>query len=234
MTKIEDKTTAEAKTKKEPESFETLLAKFLDAAASVNEPQDLLNGKLIALQAQLQAKEGELFDLTRENPDGEVEPIFDEIQKLKKQISIVKLQLKAYPDNIDRDLKSVLQRAYAKSPDDSLVVQARDVRDTGIKDMSEIQKRIDKLVRKDVPEIEKLLSEIAETVGDLERKKFAMAGKILDVDYCLPKDERKRVTPRPAVSWSDCVIDEDVVGKHFGAEIPSFKYEFGESLGITK
>jgi len=224
-----EQTLTKSKTKKKPESFETLLSKFMEAVASKNEPQDILNGELVGLEA-----EDKLFDLTRANPDAEVEPIFDEIQKLKKQISIVELQLKAYPDAIDRSLRSVLHRAYNKSEDDPLVVQAKEVRDVGISEMTEIQKKIDKAVKKDVPEIEKKLSEIAETVGKLEQKKLSMIGKILDVDYCLPKEERKRVKPKPAVSWSDCVIDEDVIGKHFGREIPAFRFEFGKALGIAK
>lgn len=85
-----------------------------------------------------------------------------------------------------------------------------------------------------VSEIQEKLAANCEAIGNHERQKFVMAGQILDLDACLPRDQRKHPKPRPALSWQNCVTDEDFIGKHFGAEIPPFKWEFGKSLGITE
>jgi chromosome segregation ATPase len=221
-------------TEKQQITFEKSLEKFLHEASNVIEPQDALQTKLNELTGQLQEKESKVQELTVKDPAADIESLYDEIQSLEKQINIVNLKLKAFPapEEIDRDLKSVLQRAAEREPNNGLIKFAQEVRDTGIQEMNDIQQKIDEL-KKFIPEIQQKLATNCEAIGNLERQKHAMAGQLLDLDACLQKDQRKHPKPKPALSWSACIPDEDFIGKYFGTEIPPFKWEFGKSLGIT-
>ncbi len=211
-------------------TYDDLLDKLRNDVKAIIEPQDRLIGELNELKAVLQQKTNEVKELTLKDPGADIESIFDEIQKLEKQKQIILLKLKTWPEEPSKDFRSVLQRAQLRKDGKDIIKLAENTLFFGIKEMDEIQARVDELVKKTIPELEDQIVAIATEVGEAERRKVKMAAQLLDIDACFPREKRKRPMPKPCVSWPDVCIDDDRAGKAFGREIPVFKWLPGTNI----